>query len=250
MPGLGRQSALAISLFAVCLSAFVPARAQTPSAALDATLFTNYEVLPAAESIIWFVCGSLPDSDGCYGTGSLGPFGYVGALMEGNPSTKGDTITRAIYVLDIGAGSNKTGVILYVYDKKDTVVGANDSVTITLSKTVNLSLTGGSGALISMAANNKFLYIGTNKGGLAIQIQKNNFEQTEIVDQGSGNGIVTAITVDKYGFVIVNWGDSDGESTLNSVYNPDGEIVQAGGGGEFLLNTTQALLTSTLHLPN
>jgi|CZKK01.1.fsa_nt_gi hypothetical protein len=250
MSGIGKQGALVVCMLLLAVSTVVPVRAQKAGAALDATLFTNYEVLPGLESVSWFVCGSLPDSYGCYGSGTLGPFGYVGALMEGNPSTKGNTVTRTIYALDVGAGSNKTSVILYIYQKTDTITSSNDSVSVTLSKTIDLSLTGGSAALISMAANSKFLFVGTNQGGVAIQIQKNNLKQTEIIDQSSGGAVVTAITMDQYGYVTVNWGDTDGESTANSVYNPDGELVQYGGGGEFMLNTMQAILTSTLHVPN
>ena len=102
-------------------------------------------------------------------------------------------------------------------------------------------------AVISMAANARFLFVGTNQGGVAIQIQKNNFKQTELLDQSSGGGVVTAITVDQYGFVTLNWIDSSGASA-NSVYNPDGELVQEGGGAEFMLNTAQALLTSTINV--
>jgi hypothetical protein len=247
---VSKCAAVAIFTLFLTVGTAVPAIAQKPSPALDATLFTNYEVLPGLENVNLTVCGSLPDSYGCYGSAILGPFGYVGALMEGNPSTKGDTVTRNIYALDVGAGSNKTNVTLYVYQKTDTITASDDTVSVTLSKTVDLSLTGGSAAVISMAANGKFLYIGTNQGGLALQILKSNLKQTEIVDQSSGGGVVNAITVDQYGFATINWGESGSESNANSVYNPDGELVQYGGGGEFMLNTTQALLTSTLHVPN
>lgn len=42
-------------------------------AALDSTLFTNYKLNPGGKTIEWVVCGSLPGTSGCYGSGSLGP---------------------------------------------------------------------------------------------------------------------------------------------------------------------------------
>jgi hypothetical protein len=244
---VSQQCVLAALIFLFALSTVAPLHAIAP----DATLYTNYVVPAGLEGVTWFVCGSLPGSNGCYASGHLGPFGYVGALMEGNPSTNGDTVTRAIYVLDIGAGSEGTGVILYVYKKTDTVTSSSDAVSVTLTKTVDLpAITGGSVALISMAANDKFLFIGTNQSQLAIQVQKSNFELTDVVDQSSGGGVVTAITADKYGYITLNWGDSAGESNAFTVLNPNGEAQEYGGGPEFMLNTTQAVTTSSLHIPN
>src|SRR5947208_10080798 len=52
------------------------------------TLFrSRYNTDVAHTTVNWNVCGSLPGSSGCYGSGSLGPFGRVGALMEGEPKT-------------------------------------------------------------------------------------------------------------------------------------------------------------------
>jgi hypothetical protein len=73
------------------------------------------------------VCGSLPGSGGCYGSAYLGPFGKIGALLEGNPSTKGNTVTRAIYVLDIATGTKGTDVALSIYKKTDTISSSFDT---------------------------------------------------------------------------------------------------------------------------
>jgi hypothetical protein len=86
------------------------------------------------------VCGETHGWYGCYGSGSLGPFGNVGALIEGNPSTIGNTVTRALYIVDVGTGSGVNTINLYIYKKVDTITPPNDSVTITLTKTVQLLL--------------------------------------------------------------------------------------------------------------
>ena len=93
----------------------------------------------------WNVCGSLPGSSGCYGSGTLGPFGRIGALLEGEPKTdrNANTVTRAIYVLDYASGPNQNEVVLYVYTKVDTITTDSDTVTVTLSQTISLPLVGG-----------------------------------------------------------------------------------------------------------
>ena len=141
------------------------------AAAIDSTLFTTYTSNTKYTGLNWLVCGSTQATSGCYGSGSLGPFGRVGAMIEGNPAQnllKG-TVTRYIYMLDVAYGVNGDGVGLYVYKKVDTVTSSDDAVSVTLFKTVSLPLTGGSATVASIAASNKFLFIGTNQNDLAVQ---------------------------------------------------------------------------------
>ena len=101
------KTALAVSVTLFALST-ISGAAQTTSAppsALDATVFTTYSLSSGDQNVSLSVCGSLPGSEGCYGGAFLGPFGKIGALLEGNPSTKGNTVIRAIYVLDIATGT-------------------------------------------------------------------------------------------------------------------------------------------------
>ena len=116
-----------------------------PAAPIDATLYTRYNMDLDHTNVGWNVCGSLPGSSGCYGSGSLGPFGRVGAMMEGEPKTNriANTVTRAIYVLDPASGPNQNEVVLYVYTKVDTITTDSDTVTVTLSQTISLPLVGG-----------------------------------------------------------------------------------------------------------
>jgi len=215
-------------------------------AAIDSTLFTNYTLNSPHTSIEWVVCGSLPGSDGCYGAGSLGPFGRVGAMIEGNPSinlAKG-TVTRYIYVLDVAAGAAADLVALSIYKKVDTIVGSSDSITVTAFKTVVLPLTGGASTEASMAANNLFVYIGTNQDPSAVQLKKSNFAITQF-SVISGSPTVSSITANKYGFVTVTWGSSDGTSGFE-VLDPTGRPQEDGGGAPFMMNTMQATLPAAL----
>jgi hypothetical protein len=215
--------------------------------ALDATLFTTYTINSAHTDINWSVCGSTAGSSGCYGSGGIGPFGKAGAILEGNPSTnvtKG-TVTRSIYVLDVGYGTSGDGVALYIYKKVDTITSSFDTVVVTLSKTVALPLTGGSSALASMAANTGFLFIGTNQSSQGVRVQKSNSAIVTI--PGFSPPInVAAITSDKYGYVTVTFGSFNGGESGFYVYGPNGTLQEDGGGAPFMANTMQAVLPSTL----
>src|SRR5947208_8397659 len=143
------------------------------------TLFrSRYNTDVAHTTVNWNVCGSLPGSSGCYGSGSLGPFGRVGALMEGEPKTNrnAQTVTRAIYVLDTATGSDQNGVTLYVYTKVDTITTDSDTVTITLSQTISLPLIGGTNPHSArMAANKQFVLVGTEESPSAVQVSTRSF---------------------------------------------------------------------------
>jgi hypothetical protein len=225
------------------LTLVVPASASGPP---DATLYTTYQMNGATVELI--VCGSTQLSSGCYGGGTLGPFVRLRALIEGNQSVNlaKNTVTRYIYALDIAAGTNSNGVDLYVYKKTDTITSTFDTVNVTLFKTVSLPLTGGSAASASMAANAKFLFIGTNQSTQAVRLQKSNFA---IVESGSFSPPipVTAVTADKYGYVTVTFGGFSGVGVENGsiVYGPDGSGQGDGGGALFMLSTDQAFLPTT-----
>jgi hypothetical protein len=227
----------------LALTVVVPASASGPP---DATLYTTYQM--NGTTVDLSVCGSLQDSSGCYGGGTLGPFVRLGALIEGNPSVDlaTNTVTRCIYALDIAAGSNSDGVDLYVYKKTDTITATYDTVVVTLIETVSLPLTGGSAASASMAANAKFLFIGTNRSTQAVSVQKSNFAIVEL--GGFFPPIpVTAITADQYGYVTVTFGKFSGFDVENgfNVYGPDGTVQESGGGASFMLSTVEAVLPTT-----
>ena len=217
------------------------------NSAPDATLFTTYSVSTDHKNVTWVVCGSTQNTEGCYDSGSLGPFGYIGAMMESaatvNRTT--NTVTRFIYVLDIASGSNLKGVQLNVYKRTDSVTPNFDTTTVTPFKTLPLSIIGGNTAHASMAANNNFLFVGTNRSPAAVEINKHTFTTSSI--PGFSPPInVAAITANQYGYVTVTFGSLTGESGF-VVIGPDGGEREDGGGADFMLGTQQAFLSSTLH---
>lgn len=215
------------------------------AAPIDATLFTTYSLTGGNTHLKWLVCGSTQTTSGCYGIGTLGPFGRIGTLIEGNPTedVATNTVTRYIYVLDVASGSAENGVSLWIYKKVDTVTTSSDTVTVTLFQTVSLPLTGGPATVSSMAANKKFIYIGTNQDPLPVQVRK---QDLSLVQFGGGisTSNVTAITADGYGYVSVIWGNGNGLEVLD----PNGRAQAEGGGADFMLNTIQAIRPSTLRL--
>lgn len=210
-----------------------PVRAQAPTAP-DANLFTNY--YGSSTSVNWIVCGSTQQSEGCYDFGTIGPFVSVGAMLESNPTVSGDVVTRYIYVVDQGASP----VTMYVYKKTDTVSSSFDTAVVTLFKTVSLrQLVGGSDVTTYMAANPKFLFIGTSLSPNGVEVAKSTLRVTELGGFSPPTD-VTSITSDQYGFVTVTQGSAF------TVFGPDGSSTEDGGGTQFMLGTTQAVPASSL----
>ena len=231
----------------LCATSLLPA--QNTVIPPDSTLYTNYELFNNLTTVLWSVCGQTQQTDGCYGSGRLGPFGQVGAMIEGIAFVNGNTVTRGIYVIDSASGSSGDGVELYVYKKVDVVSQSDDIVTVTLEKTVNLPLVGGTSALVSMAANTGFLFIGTDQSPQAVRVQKNNLAITQL--GGFSPPInVTAITADGYGYVTVTQGGFENGENGFSVYSPNGGGEGDGGGADFMLNTRTAVQTNILPASN
>jgi hypothetical protein len=228
----------------ILLAATLPLHAQNlPPAPPDETLYTSYFFSSNFQDATWIVCGSTEQSEGCYGSGELGPFGKIGALMESNASVSSSTVTRAIYVLD--CNTSTSGVDLYVYKKTDVVSASSDTITVTLLKTISLSLTGGSTAVCSMAGNRNYLFIGTNQSPQAAEVQKSNLSVT-MVGGFSPPINVTSITSDAYGYVTVTFGGFlSGEDGFYT-FGPNGEGEGDGGGAWFMLNPDLAVSTANL----
>lgn len=208
----------------------------------DSTLYTTYELFSSNQSILWIVCGSTQQSSGCYAAGNLGPFTGVGALLECNPRVRLNTVTRAIYVLDAGAAGPVT---LYVYTKTDTVTPSSDVVSVGLTDALSLPLVGGPGVSCSMAANDRFLFIGTDQSPAGARVRKRDLEVTPLGGFSPPLN-VSAITSNQYGYVTVTHGDFGQGPSGFYLFGPDGNLEEDGGGATFLLSTTQAVLTAAL----
>jgi hypothetical protein len=226
------------SAVVVGLGMTLPALAQTAQALpIDSALFTTYES-NGNNNIGWVTCGSTKNTSGCYGAGTLGPFNRVCGVMEGEPVTVGNTVTRSIYVLD--GGSNTGSISLNVFKKTDVITNNSDTVSITPSKKLTLPLTGGSNAACAMAANTGFIFVGTNASPNAVKVNKLTYSLTQL--GGFSPPLpVTAITANDYGYVTVTQ-EAATQGSGFSVYGPNGMLQEDGGGAPFMPNTKNAHL--------
>jgi len=221
----------------------LPPRILLGNAAPDAALYTTYSFSNNYTTLNWAVCGNAVGSNSCYGYGSMGPFGHVGAAVEGNPVVNGKTVTRDIYVVDDAAGSG-SGVMLYVYTKTDEVTSSGDLVSVNLAHSVALPLTSGSNTKTYMAADNGMLYVGNNQTNGYVQIDESN------LTYGLGGGFSpplgdSSITADKYGYVTVTSSSTDSPFTGFYTLDPTGHLAQDGGGSDFMLDTSNGISTGS-----
>jgi hypothetical protein len=233
---------LALAVFAAL--AAVPLESAA-AARPDANLFTTFSFDTQYKYAAWIVCGSTSESEGCYASGRLGPFGRIGAIMEGTPFVNGSTVTRAIYVVDVGAGATGNEVKLHVYKKTDVISSSDDAVTVGPTKSLDLSLVGGYKVTCYLAASGDFLYVGTNQSQQALQISKSTFSIAAL--GGFSPPInLSAITTDSYGNVVITFGDFLSGSSGFYAFDADGSGLEDGGGADVLLNTDAGLSTASL----
>ncbi len=223
-----------IALAFIMLAIALPAHAQNRLP--DSTLYTAYFVIQPPTELHWVTCGSLPLTEGCYGSGGLGPFTNACAVVQSVPvAVNSFTVIRYIYVLD--TGSSPSGMTLTAYKRTDTVSQTNDTISITTQAVVPLpALVGGSGVTCSMAQNPTNVFAGTNPGTTAVAINKSTYG---VGLAGLFTGPVTAITADSYGYVTID--QNQNGSHGNTVYAPNGQLESDGGGAYFMINPIDAV---------
>ena len=196
-------------------------------AALDKGLYATFE--NEKTEIHFIVCGSTGGSEGCYGSANLNPpFDYACGVLQGKPKTSGDTITRAIYVLDKRT-STTDDMMLYVYERKDVIQNSDDSVSATLKATVDLGITGGASANCMLAGNDAYVYAGTDVSASVATVNKRSNKIGHVAGRVPGDGLVS-ITADDRGYVALNFTDSF------YVVDPKGNDEEDGGGNASFIN--------------
>jgi hypothetical protein len=186
----------------------------------------------------YLVCGQTKDSEGCFASGSLGPFGHIGALLEDSPVITGNAVTRRIYVLDVANGPEEL-VALYVYTKTDIVTNSGDAVTVKADRRFELPLVGGKTVTPFLAGNNAALFVGTNKSEQAVILKKNDLQDINTIGAGSPPAPVAAITANSYGYVTIVWSDPNASF---EIFDPTGAGDGDGGGQEFVINNLNGVV--------
>jgi len=198
--------------------------APAQSAPLDENIATSYTTLGTV--INWQTAGTNPPIS----SGTLGPFDRACAIVEGKPSTKGDVMTRSVYVLDEGNGDADT-VVLHIYTRTDTITSSggvtSDVETIVPHRQVVLSLTSQAGAACYIAANDTSVFAGTSANNQASIIDKKTFVESSIQSYvAANNGPVTQITAANEGIVFVTFGT--GSIAGFAEFNNQSEYLAAG----------------------
>ena len=236
---------LLIALLPFCLA--IPAMANTP---VDSTLFTTYMLGPSSQQINYLVCGSTEESEGCFTSGEIGPFGRVGAIIEGKARESGDVVTREVYVIDTASGTGANGVTLSVYRKTDTVTASDDSVEVSLVRSVPLPLKGGAHANCYVAGSTGYLYVATDKGPTAVQVGKGSLELTEISSATIPAATrVVSISATTAEAVTIAFGGETPSAASYVSYNAAGQQFEQGGGYNAYLNREIGLSTFELPAP-
>ena len=199
----------------------------------DSTLFTIYNTNQPRTQIEFSVCGSLPQSEGCYGGGGLGPFTNACAIVQSVPAPLNiNVVLRYIYVLD--TGSSTGGATLTAYKRTDTITPSFDTIRVTTVAVVPLpTLVAGPSATCLMAQNPAYVYVATTQGSNLLAVNKEDFSVTLADDNGLN---ISALTADSYGFVTADWG-----TQFNEVFGPNGGVQSEGGGAYFMINPIDAI---------
>jgi len=226
---------------AVLTAAVIPAHAQQKMP--DSTLYSQYSALHSTE-IDFTVCGSLPQSSGCYGGGSLGPFTNACAIVQSVPAaTNLNTVVRYIYVLDTGSGSG--GFSLAVFKRTDTVSQTEDRIVVTRLATVPLpTLVAGTSVSCMMAQNATAVYASTTQSSTAAIINRTTYAVTTI---GGGSSTINGITADSYGYVMIDEASQGVHGIV--VYGPSGGVEETGGGDFFMINPINSVAPSNYPWP-
>lgn len=205
-----RSALIATALLLVPVASLA---APAPQVSVDGSnLMTAFWFANNYTDVELLVCGSVPHTSGCFGSGSLGPFGKVGALIVGTAVADpvAHTITQDIYAVEQaynGAPITK----LYVYRLVETIDATNGRADVTVArvKTVPLPLKGGLGAKTFLASNGHALYIATDQDPHAITVEKHGFAIAQVYTLAPGSN-VSSLTANEDGCVGVTSGQSGG----------------------------------------
>jgi hypothetical protein len=215
----------------------------------DAGLSIDYGFDPTFRTVTWKLCGSVPGSSGCYGNGTIGTFGHIGAMVQGLVSIDktNDIVRRDLYIFDqaVGGGSSTT-VGLYVYRMTETIAAPNVTVTVNKIKSLGLPLVGGANAKSFIAGDQSSVYTGTDQNSDDEQVDKSSYGYFAL-GGFSPPSPASGITTDQYGFVAVTFGGISGADGF-FVLDPDGGTFSDGGGSAFLLGTVQAFSTADVSM--
>jgi len=127
------------------------------------------------------------------------------------------------------------------------VTSSTDTVTVSLVKAAKLNaLRAGPTAQAYMAANENYVYVGTNQDPFAVQVQRTNLTHQVQTARTSPQAQVSAITSDFYGNVTVTYGGVPNGTAGSVQFDINGNSLGTPTTNVYMLNTSAALQTSSL----
>ena len=177
---------LAASLMAATAVATTPAQAggvtpkpqhvvaTSPAAFASSYFYTTYEVSSSHQGISWVTCGHDTQSSGCYGSGSLGPFGRACAVAGSS---------KQVVVADAMANGQSA---LYIYRQEE-----SSSPSAKLLRTVPIAIPASATAECHLATGGQYAWFGTSENS---QYAKVNLKTGEATLGGICGGTTSSIT--------------------------------------------------------
>ncbi len=180
----------------------VTARTATGQAAPAPYYYSTYERFGA--NILWMTCGYNATSEGCFGSGDLGPFGRPCAVA-GEP--------QLVVVADSVPG-NSPQSLLYFYTRNESATPS-----ATLAKTVAVAIPSSATATCHLAVNGNFAYFGTSASSTFYKIDLRTYALTS---GSSCGGATSAITVSDKAVVV-------SQSNCYTLFDSAGTMQEDGG---------------------
>ena len=197
-----------------------------------AQLYTTYSF--ANTGFSWITCGSTPEGDGCYGTGSITSYGHLCAIFESAETGTTYDNKQRIYALDSNA-TGKKDVVLHILTKSIMVDQSGYAhTTFTPFKDLSLPLIGGNTVKCYASINRVAIIAGTSDSTQAAYVQRKSLVVSSI-GGFSPPETVTGVTVDAAGYISVNFQDGF------YLIGPDGSGLEDGGGNAYLVPGGNAL---------
>lgn len=204
------------------------------AAPIGAEIYTSYS-LNGMTGLWWSTCGSLPESQGCYGTGFMAIDKICGMLQ--GPSTKDDVVTQELYTLGRGP-TTAPEATFEVWTKAETITSSTVRTTVDHNKTLVLPLDSSASVACAMAANAQFIFIGMSSGKTIVKIDRASLTY-ETIANSALPAPVSRIMANEDGYVVVTFGS--GASAKSSLYGPDGTLTKEIDGDPIILNSATGL---------
>ena len=209
------------------------------------SLITTYKV---GTDISWSTCGLVYNTKGCFSAGSITGLSRPCAILAGVTEQVSTATSQYIYILESGVQPGEAAT-LKVYSKVELVnetvsppgtppPASPETTTIKLLKSIRVPLTGGPDASCFMAANDGFVFLGTNQNDHVVRVAKENLAVSAF-RQLEPDLAVSQITADGLGYIVVSF--RKGRKIASYTFDSNGKRFESASGTLFVTNDSNAV---------